>query len=135
MQETYGFLAVPSLIKMEKKISKTKIEKRMKVKTNAELVETIIKIKKKNPSVAKMLAGPKRNQAGVNLDKINSINGDVLVIGKILSSGNLDKSKKIVGWNASEKAKEKIKSVKGEFVLISDEIKKNPGLKDLEVLK
>ena len=107
----------------------------MKAKTNSELVETLIKIKKKNPSVAKMLAGPKRNQTEVNLDKINSINGDVLVIGKILSSGNLNKSKKIVGWSASEKAKEKIKSAKGEFVLISDEIKKNPELKNLEVLK
>jgi len=123
------------LRKMKRKISKTKIEKRIKKKTDSGLVETLIKLKKKNPAVAKSLAGPKKKQSSVNLDKINSIAGDVLIIGKVLSSGNLEKSKKIVAWGASEKAKEKIKSAKGEFVLIFDEIRKNPELKGLEVVK
>tara|TARA_Y100000310_G_scaffold117763_1_gene116493 strand:+ start:1678 stop:2040 length:363 start_codon:yes stop_codon:yes gene_type:complete len=120
---------------MKKKISKTKIEKRMQQKRDSELVETIIKLKKKNVAVAKALAGPKRKQASVNLEKINSVAGNVLIVGKVLSSGNLEKSKKIVAWGASEKAKEKIKAAKGEFVLIVDEIKKNPELKGLEVVK
>jgi len=107
----------------------------MKQKTDSELVGTIIKLKKTNPGVAKLLAGPKRNQSAINLDKIESVKGDVLIVGKVLSSGDLEKGKKIVAWSASEKAVEKIKSVKGEFVLITDEIKKNPELKGLEVLR
>ena len=61
--------------------------------------------------------------------------GDVLIVGKVLSSGNLEKGKKIVAWGASEKARERIKAGKGEFVLIVDEIKKNPELKGLEVVR
>ena len=50
-------------------------------------------------------------------------------------SQELEKGKKIVAWSASEKAKEKIKSAKGEFVLIVDEIKKNPELKKLGIVR
>jgi len=58
-----------------------------------------------------------------------------LVVGKVLSSGNLDKKKKIVAWGASEKAIEKIKKAGGEFIKIIDEIKKNPKLNGLELMK
>ncbi len=107
----------------------------MRQKTDTKLVDTIIKLKKKNPEVAKALAMPKKKQAEVNLDKISGVSGDVLVVGKILSSGDLSKAKKIVAWSASEKAKEKIKEVRGEFVLIADEVKKNPELNGLEIVK
>ena len=69
--------------KMEITINKTKIEKRMKQKMDASLVETIIKLKKTNPVVAKELARPKRRWPAVNLKDIDMIKGDVLVAGKI----------------------------------------------------
>ena len=40
-------------IKMEITINKTKIEKRMRHKADVSLVETIIKLKKTNPTVTK----------------------------------------------------------------------------------
>ena len=120
---------------MERKISKTKIEKRLKKKTNPELVETIIKLKKTNPEVAKLLAMPIKKQAQINLSGINKSKGDVLIIGKVLSQGELNKKKKVVAWNFSEGAKEKIKKSGGEFVYITEEIKKNPELKSLEILR
>ena len=107
----------------------------MKTKTDSELVSTIIKLKKTNPTVAKELAKPKRRWAAVNIEELNKIKGDVIIAGKILSSGDLEKKKKIVAWGASEKAREKIQSAGGEFVFILDEVTKNPELKDLELVK
>ena len=92
---------------MEITINKTKIEKRMKQKMDSSLVETIIKLKKTNPVVAKELARPKRRWPAVNLKDIDMIKGDVLIAGKVLSAGELEGAKKIVAWSISEKALEK----------------------------
>ena len=116
-------------------INKTKIEKRMKQKMDASLVETIIKLKKSNPTVAKELARPKRRWPAVNLKDIDMIKGDVLIAGKVLSAGELDGAKKIVAWSISGKALEKIKEAKGTFVTIQDEMKKNPELNGYDILR
>ena len=116
-------------------INKTKIEKRMQQKMDASLVETIIKLKKTNPVVAKELARPKRRWPAINLKDIDMIKGDVLIAGKILSAGELTEAKKIVAWTASEKALDKIKSVKGTFISIVDEMKKNPELNGYDILR
>jgi len=120
------------------KISKTKIEKRLRKKTNSELVGAIIKLKKTNPEIAKILAMPRKKWIVINLDLIEkkAKEGDkILVPGKVLSSGNLTKKIKIVAWSASENAAEKIKRAKGEFISIKDEMKKNPELKNLNIIK
>jgi len=120
------------------KISKSKIEKRLKSKTNPELVKTIIKLKKTNPEVAKILAMPVKKQSKINLRKIDKIlkeKENVLVPGKILSSGELTKKIKIVGFSASEKALEKIKKSGSEFIELTEEIKKNPQLKEMVIIK
>ena len=116
-------------------INKTKIEKRLQQKMDSALVETIIKLKKTNPVVAKELARPKRRWPAVNLKDVDMIKGDVLVAGKILSAGELTDGKKIVAWTASEKALDKIKSAKGTFVSIIDEMKKNPELNGYDILR
>jgi len=120
---------------MEIKINKSKIERRMKHKMDASLVETIIKLKKTNPVVAKELARPKRKWPAVNLKEIDMINGDVLVAGKVLSAGDLSGAKKIVAWAVSKKALEKIKDAKGSFTFIIDEIEKNPQLNGYDILR
>ncbi len=120
---------------MEKKISKSKIERRMSHKRDSSLVETIIKLKKTNPVFAKELAKPRRRWPSVNLKDVDMVEGDVLVAGKILSAGNLSNSKKIVAWSASEKALEKIKEAKGNFNFIVEEIKKNPKLNGLNIVR
>jgi ribosomal protein L18E len=134
---TYGGSNPPLLIesKMERKINKTKIEKRMKCKLDNLLVETIIKLKKTNPELAKELAKPKRRWPAINLKDISMIEGDVVVAGKVLSAGDLEKPKKIVAWSASEKAIDKMKEIKAEFSLIIEEIKNNPELKGLNIVR
>ena len=120
---------------MEIKISKTRIEKRMKAKMDVSLVETIIKLKKTNPAVARELARPKRRWPAVNLKDIDMIKGDVLVAGKVLSAGDLSGAKKIVAWGVSVRALDKIKNAKGTFVFIVDEVKRNPELNGLDILR
>lgn len=121
--------------KMEIKISKTKIGRRMKSKMDSDLVGTIIKLKKTNPEVAKELARPKRKWPAINLKEIDMVKGDVLIPGKVLSAGELSAPKKIIAWNISEKALQKIKESKGSFITIIEEIKKNPELNGYDILR
>jgi large subunit ribosomal protein L18e len=123
---------------MERKISKTKIESRSSKKTNKVLAEAITLIKKTNPEYAKQLAMPIKKWAELNLDQIDRATKDgesVFIPGKVLSSGKISKKLKIVAWKASEKALDKMKELKIEFNLVSEEIIKNPELKNLRLLR
>ncbi len=118
--------------------SKTKIEKRLRKKTNPEVVSLLIILKKKNPKIASLLAGPKRKAYDINLGEIDRQckEGDkILVPGKVLSQGEITKKIKLVALNASEKAIEKMKKFKIEFVKLIDEVQKNPELKDLKLVE
>jgi len=120
--------------------SKTLIEKQLEKKTNPELVKTIIEAKKKKNwlEVAAMLSSPRANRINMNLGKINdeAKEGEIVVVaGKVLSQGELNKKIKVVALSFSEMAKEKIAKAKGEVVTISEEIKKNPEAKNVRFLK
>ena len=120
--------------------SKTRIEKQLKKKTNPELVKTIIEAKKKKKwlEIAEILSSPRINKICVNLDKINEMikEGETIVVpGKVLSEGEINKKIKIVAFNFSEKAKEKILKAKGETLTILEEIKKNPEAENMRIIK
>ena len=109
----------------------------MRQKRNPILVDTIVKLKKTNPGAAKLLAKPVKKTPRINLSELDKMvkDGDsVFVAGKILSSGDLTKKIKIVAWAISEKAREKLKESKSEFVSVVEEIKKNAELKGLRVI-
>ncbi len=109
----------------------------MRQKRNPILVNTIVKLKKTNVGIAKLLARPVKKTVRINLSELDKLVKDgeaVFISGKVLSSGNLTKKIKIVAWSASEKAKEKIKEAKSEFVSVAEEIKKNAELKGLRVI-
>lgn len=113
--------------------SKTKIAKQTKRKTDSSLIETIRVAKKHKSwfSIAEMLSGPRRNRTTINLDKIKE---DVVISGKVLSQGEAGKNK-IVALNFSKKAKEKIIKAGGKAINMLDEIKENPEMKGLKILK
>ncbi|MEK6757758.1 MAG: 50S ribosomal protein L18e [Nanoarchaeota archaeon] len=120
--------------------TKTKIEKQLQRKTNSELVETIIAAKKNDKwnSVAGILSGSRKIRVNLNLEDIDkkAKDGDIVVIpGKILSQGELNKKVKVVALNFSEKAKEKLLKSKHEVLTILEEIKKNPDAKGIKMLK
>jgi large subunit ribosomal protein L18e len=120
--------------------SKTKIQKQVSRKKNLELVETII-LAKKHPKwleIAGALSGSTRTRIQINLDKIdkNSKAGEIIVIpGKVLSMGEITKKIKVVAFNFSENAKEKLKNAGCEVISIKDEIQKNKDAKGVKILK
>ena len=120
------------------KISKTKIEERLKKKVNPYLVETIIKLKKINPLLAKLIASPKKKEIKFNLDEINKMseNGESLIIaGKILGSGDLDKKVKLIALSASKQALNKMKAKKIEFSTIYENLNDSKKLKEYRILE
>ena len=120
--------------------SKKKIEKQMKRKGSLELVETIIAAKKNKKwnGIADVLSSPRKNKIIVNLDRINreTKDGELVVIpGKVLSHGDINKKIKLVALNFSEEAREKLLNAKCELISILSEIKKNPEAKGIKVIK
>lgn len=120
---------------MKQSINKTKIERRMRQKKDTELVRTIMQLKKQNPEFAKELAKPKRRWVAINLKELDHIDGDVVIAGKVLSAGDLQSKKRVVAWSFSEKAMQKIKDASGEAILLTDELKKNPKLNGLAIVR
>jgi len=120
--------------------SKTKISKQLEKKSNSILMETILAGKKNDSwnQVAGILSGPRRKRICLNLEEIskNSKNGEIVLIpGKVLSQGEIDKKIKVVALNFSEKAKEKLLSAKCEVEYIINEIKSNPSAKGIKIIK
>ena len=120
--------------------TKSQIEKQIKRKRNTELVKTIIAAKKDEEwfKIAKILSSPRRKRVNLNIEEINKKvkEGESVVIpGKVLSQGEIDKKIKVIALNFSEKAKEKILKSKSEISSIIEEIKKNPKAKGIKILK
>lgn len=103
------------LIKMAK-ISKTKIEKKARRKTNPRLRELIIRLKKQNNlEIANLLAIPRRKAVVVNIEKLNKETkpGDkVIVPGKLLGKGEMQHGITIAAYSMSRDARRKLKSCK-----------------------
>lgn len=106
-------------------LSKTKINERMKRKTNSVLVETLYLAKKINPELASALAVPTRKQAKINIGKLNDSKSDVIFIaGKVLSNGEITKKLKVYALGFSEVAKLKLKKAGCEYDTIINVLKK-----------
>jgi large subunit ribosomal protein L18e len=120
--------------------SKNLIEKQIKVKNNSTLVETI-RLAKNHKGwfrVAEIMSRPRRDSFEINLSELDKLakEGETIVVpGKILSAGELNKKLKLVAVNFSEKSKEKILKSKSEIIFMNDEIKKNPDAKGVRILE
>jgi large subunit ribosomal protein L18e len=120
--------------------SKTKIEKQTEKKRNSELIETIRSARKKEKwlKIAGILSGPRRKMINLNLTEIDkrSKEGDIVVVpGKVLSQGEINKKIKVVALGFSEKAREKLMKSKSNPTRIVEEVKKNPEAKGVKILK
>jgi len=117
-------------------ISKTQISKRIKKKTNPELVKTIELAKKNNLlELAKKLSGPTRKQVKINIENLSKLKEEkVLVVGKVLSKGEINKKIKIAALGFSEQAKEKLKKADCKMLTIKQAIEKNPKLEGVKVI-
>lgn len=121
-------------------ISNTKIKIRSERKTNPFLRETILAARKnlKWNNVARLLSGSTKNQTKLNLfeiDKETKAGDTVIIVGKVLSKGELTKKLRICALSVSEKAHEKVKAQKSELVSIMEEIIKNPKAEGIKILR
>ena len=119
--------------------SKTQINKWMQNKTNSELVETIFLAKKtENIELASEISMPARQLAAVNITKIAEAKSDTVIVpGKVLSNGDIEKKKTVYALGYSEKAREKLKNAGCEAYKILDGLKKLKGSEKLkgEIIK
>ena len=120
--------------------SKTFISKQLERKTSPELAETIL-LAKKSPAwleVAAILSGPRKNRSNLNLKEIEEkaeASKVVLIPGKVLSQGEINKKIKVVALGFSERAKEKLLKAGCEVKIILEEIKSNPGAKEIKIIR
>ena len=87
--------------------------------------------------VVKDLNKPSRQRRIVNLYKIeqNAQDGEtILVPGKVLSVGEINKKVEVAALNFSAEAKEKILAAKGKALSISELLMKNPEGKKVRIL-
>ena len=111
--------------------------------TNTKLKELIVDLKSKSREtplwkrVASDLEKPSRQRRQVNLYKLNKFAKDgetMLVPGKVLSVGELDKKITVAAFQYSQFAKKKIEEKQGSALTISELFKKNPKAKGIRII-
>jgi len=113
--------------------------------TNNHLLETIKKLKefsaKEKVSIWKKVAieleRPTRQRRAINLSRINRFcnENDVIVVpGKVLSSGDVNKKITVAAWSFSSKAIEKLEKSKSKILNLEELIKENPKGKNLKII-
>ncbi len=88
--------------------------------------------------VAKRLEKPGRNYAQVNLSKINRYAKEgetVLIAGKVLGAGLLEKAVNVAAYNFSSTAMEKIADVGGKCLTIEQILEENPKGSGIRILQ
>jgi len=117
-------------------ISKTQINKRLERKKNPELREIIKLAKAKSLlELGKKLTGPTRQQTKINVGELNKLDKkNIIIIGKVLGQGEIDKKVVVAALGFSEQAREKLKKAGCEIRTIKQEIEKNPELKGVKII-
>ena len=99
----------------------------MQRKTNPELVETILLAKKNNQlELAKKLSSSTKTQSKINLDDLNKLKeSKIIVVGKVLGKGEIEKKIEIAAISFSESAENKLKKSGSKIMIIKEAIKNN----------
>lgn len=115
-------------------------------KTNPNLIELINNLKEKayeeNAAIwkviAKKLERSNRRTAEVNIVSIGRFASEgetILIPGKVLSNGNLEKKVTVAALNFSKTAQEKIEKAGGECISISDLLEANPKGNNVKIME
>jgi len=101
--------------------------------SNEHLKNLIIELRMQDAKIwrrtAEELAKPTRKRRAVNLSRLqlHAKDGEiVLVPGKVLGTGKLEKKLTIAAWQFSKQAEEAIKKAKGSAITIQELMKKSP---------
>ena len=116
------------------------------IKTNPNLIELINKLYEQSRNedvaiwrdVAQRLERSNRRTAEVNLSDIDRHAEDgetILVPGKVLSNGDLDKKVDVVAFKFSAKAQDKIENAGGECISIEEIMRTNPKGSNIRIME
>ena len=87
--------------------------------------------------IATELEKPTRQKREVNIFKIEKYarDGEVIIVpGKVLGSGAINKKVTVAALDFSDSARDKIVSSKGEALSIQALVEKNPGAKNIRIM-
>lgn len=106
------------------------------------LIMQLEKASKKNNAkiwkyVAELLSKPRRKRIEVNLYKINKYSKDgetILVPGKVLSMGEINKKIIVAAWKFSKLSELKLKKKNIEYMSIEELIEKNPKGSNIRII-
>lgn len=87
--------------------------------------------------IAELLSKPARQRIEVNIGKINKLSndGDIIIVpGKVLGYGKLEKKIKIAAWKFSKSAIEKIERTGSSVLGIEDILKENPKGSNIKII-
>ncbi|MBR9704428.1 50S ribosomal protein L18e [Candidatus Pacearchaeota archaeon] len=117
-------------------LSKTKVNQRMRKKTSPSLVKTIFLAKKNdNLELAQKLGVSTSNRLIVNLTDLNEIKEDkILICGKVLGTGEINKKISIISLAYSKQAIDKLKKAGCEVKTLLEELEKNPKLTGYKII-
>jgi ribosomal protein L18E len=120
-------------------LSRRKIKSKVSKKTNPEIIETLNHALRHKAwlEAAKLISGSRRKYEKVNLSEINekAEEGDVVVIiGKVLSLGEITKKIKIRAISFSKQAEEKMKKEKIDYDSVLNEINNNKKAEGVKIL-
>ncbi|MBU0457487.1 MAG: 50S ribosomal protein L18e [Nanoarchaeota archaeon] len=111
--------------------------------TNYQLQQLLVELESKAMEskfwsrIKKDLCKPTRQRREVNIYKINQFarDGETVVIpGKVLSVGEMNKKVDVAAFSFSQEAKVKIESAKGKALSIKELLKLNPDGKKVRIL-
>ena len=88
--------------------------------------------------VAKYLAKSRTGHTSVNLSGINrhTQKSDVVVVpGKVLGAGSINHPVIVAAFNASKKAREKLRAAKAKYISIPDLVRKNPKGSNVKIIR
>jgi large subunit ribosomal protein L18e len=118
----------------------------MHSKTNPQLIELIKTLKKASiersvkiwKALAEQLESSRKNWCEVNLSRISRYakeNETIIVPGKVLGSGMLNKKITIAAFSFSKQAEEKIIANKGKVLSIAELLAHNPAGSNVRIIK
>lgn len=118
----------------------------LKRKTNPVLVDTIRALRRAGAAneapvwqyVAKALSRPARSWAAVNVGHMERVCDEgsfVVVPGKVLGAGFLEKTIDVAAWGFSESAREKIVQAGGRCLTIDDALEEKPDGSGISVVR
>ena len=115
-------------------------------KSNPRLKELIERLKSHSyendapiwKDIANRLSKPRRNWAEVNLSRISRYakEGEVILVpGKLLGSGSIDKSVTVASFHASEAARKKVEASGGAVLTLEELMIRNPKGSGIRIMR